>query len=138
MSAPVLIDTGPLVAFLRANDAAHEWCRQQWRSIRGPLLTCESVIAETCFLLERSGLDRGPVFELLHRQVVSIEFSLAANLDTVRKLVHRYADVPMSLADACLVRMAEEHAGSVVFTLDSDFRIYRKNRRQQIPTITPD
>lgn len=138
MKSPVLIDTGPLVAFLRANDAAHQWCEQQWRSIRGPLLTCEAVIAETCFLLERTGMNRGPVFELLHRQVVRIEFSLAANLDAVRKLVDRYANVPMSLADACLVRMAEECAGSVVFTLDSDFRIYRKNRRQKIPTLMPE
>ena len=55
----------------------------------------------------------------------------------VSRLLERYKNVPMSLADACIVRMAELRAKSVVFTLDSDFAIYRMNSRQRIPTLSP-
>ncbi len=52
--------------------------------------------------------------------------------------MRRYQSVPMSIADACLVRMSEIYTQSSVITLDSDFRIYRKNRNQEIPVIMPE
>lgn len=138
MSRPILLDAGPLVAYLSVRDQHHEWARDQWDSIDPPLLTCESVISEACFLLHRTRQGAQDVIALVARGPVEIAFDLQSEIQAVADLMQRYANVPMSLADACLVRMAELHPGSRVFTLDSDFRIYRKNRRQTIPTIMPD
>ena len=132
--SPVLIDTGPLVAAINARERNHLWVGEQLRQIRLPMLTCEAVITEACFLLgERQGL----LFNLMEAGVLEIGFSLKHDAKSIRKLMDKYADVPMSLADACLVRMSEIHDGSRVFTLDADFRIYRRNGRQTIPLIFP-
>jgi predicted nucleic acid-binding protein len=64
-------------------------------------------------------------------------FDLANDLDRVLKLMQKYADVPMSLADACLVRMSETLENPVVLTTDDDFRIYRRHGRQVVPCLTP-
>lgn len=138
MRSSVLLDTGPLVALLNARDVHHGWVKDRLAALAPPLLTCEAVLSEACFLLR--GLDDGPerVLELVHRGAVSVPFRLEDELPAVRRLLVRYADVPMSLADGCLVRMAERHADSVVMTLDSDFRIYRRHGRQVVPTLMPD
>lgn len=137
MKSTVLLDAGPLVALLAQNERHHEWARDTWQTVAPPLLTCESALSEACFLLSRAGLPCEPVFEFLRRGAVEIAFSLSVELDAVSELMRRYSDVPMSLADACLVRMAETHPRAAVMTLDSDFRTYRKNRRQTIPTLMP-
>ncbi len=98
------------------------------------MLTCEAVIAEACFLL---GKKQGLVFKLMDAGLLKIGFSLEQDAKSVFKLIQKYSDVPMSLADACLVRMSEIHDGSKVFTLDGDFKIYRRNGRQTIPLIFP-
>ena len=77
------------------------------------------------------------MLELMTRRVVLAPFCLADELPSVARLVHRYRDVPMSLADACLVRMAEQHSSSSVCTLDRHFKIYRKSGRAAIPTLMP-
>jgi hypothetical protein len=102
-----------------------------------PVVTCESVIAEACFLLR--GVDDGQdaVLGLLALQVVNIDFRLESEISPVRGLMRKFASVPMSLADACLVRMTVIDPQSVIVTLDSDFRVYRRNRRQVVPTIMP-
>ena len=138
MNGPVLLDTGPLVAYLDRRDGYHEWVLTQFHQIRPPQLTCESVLSESLFLLARvPDADRG-IMELLTRGVLAVPFRLDEELVAVFGLLARYREVPMSLADACLVRMAELHSSGVVLTTDSDFRVYRKNRRQIIPTIMPD
>ena len=137
MSRSVLLDTGPLVAFLSAADAHHRWVREQWEQLSPPLLTCEAVITETAFLLQRQRKSRAALFELIRRGVVRLDFALDEELSAVAASVERYADVPMSLADACLVRMSELWAGSRVFTLEDDFHLYRRHGRQSIPLITP-
>jgi predicted nucleic acid-binding protein len=133
----VLIDTGAIVAFLDRRDLWHEWAREQMAEIAPPLLTCEAVISEATFLLRR--LPGGPqaMLGLLEQGVVAIRFALADHLSRVSDLMRRYADTPMSLADGCLVRMSEILSGSLVFTLDSDFRIYRRHGRQAIPLLIP-
>jgi len=138
MTVPVLIDTGPLVAFLNRRDHYHMWASSQLARMTPPLLTCEAVISETCFLLRF--LPSGPiaVLELINRGLLQMPFRLGDEIVRIKRLMMRYANVPMSLADACLVRMAEQYPGSPLFTCDSDFSIYRKNRRQVIPTIMPD
>ena len=133
----VLLDTGPLVAYLNKKDQYHGWAVDQFARMQPPLLTCEAVLSESCFLLRQFEDGSVNVFKLLERGLVSIHFRLEDELSTVRTLLNKYKDVPMSLADGCLVRMAEQISDSVVFTLDGDFKIYRKNKRKVIPTIMP-
>ncbi len=137
MKQGVLVDTGPLVAFLNRRDRFHDWTAAQWNQIAAPMLTCEAVVSESCFLLSRikSGSDR--VMQLIQREILMISFHLDEHIDPVKKLLIKYQSVPMSLADACLVRMSELYSNSYVFTLDSDFNLYRKNGRQVIPSIMP-
>ncbi len=133
----ILVDTGPLVAFLRPNEASHAWVLATLEELPAPFATCEPVLAETFFLLSR--LPDGPrrFFELLASGLLTVNFSVMEEREALQKLIHKYQDLPMSLADACLVRMAELSPGSTVFTLDQHFRVYRKNGRQTIPAIMP-
>jgi len=137
MKQQVLLDTGPLVAYLNRRDADHTWSRAQWQQIRPPLLTNEAVLSEACFLLGEFGGDPDSVLKLVERDVISVSFGVSDHISVVRKLMRKYRTSPMSFADACLVRMSELHAESVVFTLDSDFRVYRRNGRQVIPLLFP-
>jgi predicted nucleic acid-binding protein len=132
-----IVDTGPLVALLNAADKHHAWTRKAFDAVEPPLTTCEAVLSEACFLLNRIHGGQDAVLELVARGIVAVRFSLSAELTTVRKLMERYASVPMSLADACLVRMSELDPRTTVVTLDSDFKIYRRNRRQAIPVLLP-
>ena len=133
----LIVDTGPIVSFLNANDSHHAWTRALLDRTEPPLATCEAVLSEACFLLRT--LHSGPdaVLDLVERGVLVVGFSLSTEIVAVRKLAARYANVPMSLADACLVRMAELDDKAAVLTFDSDFAVYRKNRRQVIPTVRP-
>ena len=137
MKRQVILDTGPLVAFLNARDKYHEWAEAQWAQIQPPLLTCEAVISEACFLLRQWEEGANSVFELLQRKVLAISFCLADHIVPVTVLLKRYGNVPISLADACLVRMAELKDSSSIMTLDADFRIYRKHKRKVIPLLAP-
>ncbi len=137
MRTQVLLDTGPLVAFLNRRDQHHPWAASQWREIAPPLLTSEAVLSEAVFLIEQAGGRSDTVLDLVARQVVHPIFSLNDHVEEVRKLMRKYLEVPMSLADACLVRMSEVYSRGTVFTLDSDFRVYRRNGRQSIPLLTP-
>jgi predicted nucleic acid-binding protein len=137
VTGPVLLDTGPLVALLSRRDRYHDWARQEMAAVNPPLLTCESVLSEACFLLRQRPDGRTAVLELARRGLVAAAFDLDREAAAVQKLLGRYGDVPMDLADACLVRLAELTAGSVLLTLDSDFRIYRMHGRQVIPVRMP-
>ncbi len=132
-----LLDTGPLVASFDRRDQHHEWAADQMSAVDLPLITCEPVLTEATHLLRKlQGASQG-VIELVRRRIVTIAFDLDQEVLSVARLLARYANIPMSLADACLVRMAEQHADGVVLTLDRDFRVYRKHGRQVIPTIMP-
>ncbi len=133
----VVVDTGPIVAFLNARDAHHRWAREVLEGVKPPMRTCEAVVSEACFLVR--ALRGGPaaILELVDRGIVDVPFRLGDELDAVRKLMVRYANVPMSFADACLVRMSEMDARATILTLDEDFRVYRRNGRQPIPVVMP-
>lgn len=133
----ILVDTGPLVALLTGTEASHPWAVERFHELPAPFLTCEPVLAETFFLVSRLPNGARRYFELLDSGLLTVEFSVLAERKALAKLIHKYADLPMSLADASLVRLAELHPGAAVFTLDSHFRVYRKNGRQQIPVIMP-
>jgi predicted nucleic acid-binding protein len=136
-SQKVILDTGPLIAFLNRNDKYHDWALARLAEVKPPLLSCESVVSEACFLLRHYKNGASNVLKMLERQLIILPFSLEEEIDAVGALVRKYQSVPMSLADACLVRMSEQHSGSVVLTLDRDFKIYRKNKRNVVPTIMP-
>ncbi len=133
----VILDTGPLVALINRADNFHAWAKAPFRTIHPPVITCEAVIAESWFLLRHLPAGQQALLKLIHQGLIDIQFSLAQELPEIVKLTARYANVPMSLADACLVRMTELHASSVVMTLDSDFSVYRKQGRRIIRLITP-
>lgn len=133
----MLVDTGPLVALLNRRESHHDWVRQQFSLLQPPLLTCEAVLSEACFLLRDIPAGADALWQLVSRGVVVVRFDLGSEVTSVARLMKRYANVPMSLADACLVRMAELQTDSSVLTLDAHFRIYRKNGRQVIPALLP-
>ncbi|MFM2430510.1 MAG: hypothetical protein RLZZ511_1723 [Cyanobacteriota bacterium] len=133
----VIVDTGILVALIDSRDQYHAWVSEQLKQITPPMLTCEAVISEAWFLLARVRNGRTTLTQLLEHQQIQVQFNLAAELSSVLKLLKQYSTVPASLADAELVRMAELYADHQMFTLDSDFQIYRKNRNQMISVISP-
>lgn len=133
-----LLDTGPLVAFLNRNDHWHEWARAQMGALPPPLLTCEPVLTEACFLIQRNGGQPAEVLKKVQAGVLAVALDLQTEAAALEALMRRYEDTPMSLADACLVRLSELHTDCQVFTLDRDFRRYRRHGRQVIPLVTPD
>ncbi|MEI8341265.1 MAG: PIN domain-containing protein [Verrucomicrobiota bacterium] len=137
MAKTVLIDSGAIVAALRRRDQHHAWARAHFEALTEPCLTCEAVLSESFFLLDRASEGKETLCALLERGVITTSFSLETNLAETIHLIRRYKDTPMSFADACLVRMAEIQNDAVIFTTDSDFETYRKNGRQTIPLITP-
>jgi len=134
----IIVDTGALVSAIKRNEKYHEWAKFQLSSFTQPIVSCEAVLSESLFMLRPSVSARRDLMTLCTTGVVDIAFSLRDELDSVNKLIRKYSDVPMSLAAACLVRMCEITERSAVFTIDSDFRIYRKNDTARIPVIAPD
>lgn len=133
----VVVDTGPLVALLNRKDRHHGWVREVLDTIEPPVFTCEAVISEACFLLSRIRGGQDAVLELVSKDILKVDFRLSPEIDSVRGLMKKFQSVPMSFADACLVRMSELEPDSRILTLDSDFRVYRRNRRHAIPTVMP-
>jgi len=133
----LIIDTSFLVAFLQERDEFHSWAVAALKARDGNLATCEAVLVETAYLL-RDRLDaKRRLLAAVAAGKIGIPFTLAREAAALENLMDRYKNIPMSLADACLVRMAEIHKDAVLFTLDEDFKIYRKSNRQVIPTVMP-
>jgi len=137
MTSPWIIDTGFLVALLNRSEHYHPWVKAQLSKISAPLFTCEAVITETCFLLQKIHKGEDTILKLIHSEKLQIPFQLNQETPAIQELMQRYQSVPMSLADACLVRMTELYPNSTLLTLDSDFQIYRRNKSQAISLIIP-
>jgi len=135
MGRNVLVDAGFVVALLSNRDSHHEWARKQASELPPPWSTCEAVLSESFHLV--GGRGAPSLGKLLRRRALLVKFELSENLEPVLKLIEKYSDVPMSLADACLVRMTETIPGPIVMTTDGDFRIYRRHSRQVIPCVAP-
>jgi predicted nucleic acid-binding protein len=131
-----ICDTGPLVAYLNRNDPHHLWAVALMKQLAPPLLTCEPVLTEAIYFLREDRLNVEPLFGLLERDAIRLDFSLASHWPRVRTLMSRYQQ--MDLADASVVVMTELHARSRVLTVDQrDFTVYRRNDRQTIDVVAP-
>jgi uncharacterized protein len=129
-----IADTGFLVAFANRNDAHHDWAVGVAGQITAPLLTCEAVLAETSFHLQSASL----TLAMIREGLVTLAFDCHSHLPQLEALAERYADRNADLADLCLVRMSELYPRHIIVTVDqSDFRIYRRNKRETIPIISP-
>ena len=135
MAKNVLVDAGFLVALLSRRDSHHQWAVTQAPGHAPPWLTCEAVLSEAIHLLGARGAPA--LSELLRRRALIVAFNLDSDVEPVIKLLQKYADVPISLADACLVRMTETLPDPVILTTDSDFRVYRRHSRQMVPCAMP-
>jgi predicted nucleic acid-binding protein len=131
-----IADTGFIVAFVNRDDQHHEWASEIGRevSIAAPLLTCEAVLAEAAFQVESASR----VIALLQDGFLTVAFDLADNIEEVQALAERYRDRGPGMADLCVIRMSELNEHLPVLTVDeSDFRVYRRNRRDVIPIVCP-
>ena len=137
MKENVILDTGPLVALLNRRDKFHNWALEYLDQIQPSMLSCEAVISEACFLLAGTVTGVDSVMQMIQRKIIALSFHLDDHIEPVKRLLLKYRSVPMSLADACLIRMSELYPKSRIFTLDSDFNLYRKDRRRKNPTIMP-
>lgn len=133
----ILADTGPLVALVDESDEWHQWALQTLPKLPLPLVTCEAVLVEAWFLLKNHQPCKSDLAALHHRRALRVDFDFEENAAAIYQLLEKYADVPMDFADACLVKMAEHRSDVRVWTIDPDFRIYRRNRNRPIPLIFP-
>jgi predicted nucleic acid-binding protein len=135
MATNALVDAGFLVALLSRRDANHRWAAALAPRLPPPWMTCEAVLSEVFHLL--GGRGTRSLASLLRRGAVVCGYRFADDIDAVLKLLEKYAAVPMSFTDACLVRMTETLNDPVLLTTDADFRIYRRHGRQIIPHVLP-
>jgi predicted nucleic acid-binding protein len=135
MAGNLLVDAGFLVALLSRADSYHAWAVDQATRYAPPWRTCEAALSEAFHLLGRRGAPA--LSALLQRRAVLVNFDFKDEMESVLRLLRKYVDVPMSLADACLVRITETFSGPLVLTTDSDFRVYRRHSRQVIPCVLP-
>jgi predicted nucleic acid-binding protein len=132
-----IVDTGPLVAFFDRAEQHHRWVAERIEELQAPLLVCEPVLAETMYLLARHRGAQDALFGLIESGALQVAFHMEDHVHELRELHRKYADRPMSLADACVVRMAELHDRHDVLTLDSDFLVYRKHSHVPLALIYP-
>ena len=137
MAEGIVLDTGPLVAFLDAADEHHAWAAGEFSRFEGKVRVCEAVLTEALYLLRALRRAQEKILEWVKRGELTCDFVLPQEAQAVRALWGRYKNVPISLADACVVRMAEMHPQSVICTVDSDFSIYRKEGRHPLKLRTP-
>jgi predicted nucleic acid-binding protein len=130
-----IVDTGPLVAFFDRSERHHRWVANRVEELESPLLVCEPVFTE--YLFARHPRAQDGLFELLRNGALSVAFQIEDHVDALRRLMRKYRDMPMSLADACVIRMAEIHERHAVLTLDSDFTVYRRHGGVPLALVYP-
>ena len=139
MARRVLVDAGPIAALLDCRDTHHEWAKRQVAQLHHSVVTCEAVVSEAFFLLAPVRRGTSTLADLLRHELIRVDpdFSFCDHSREILDNMERYKNVPMSFADACLIRMAEIERDSLVFTTDRDFLTYRRNRRERIPLLSP-
>ena len=137
MARAAIADTGPLVAYFDRAERNHAWALERIRGLEAPLLVCEPVLAEAMYLLAELPRAQDALFALIENGALRIAFQIEEHVPALRALHQKYRDRPMSLADACIVRMAELFDEHCVLTLDSGFSVYRKHGRRPLELIHP-
>lgn len=137
MTQSAIIDTGPLVALLNRRDTHHAWAIKQMEGLSVPLLTCEAVISESLFLLRKNENAGGVLGAMIQRGILAVAISLQEEIERILVLLEKYRELPISIADACLIRLSERLPKHLVFTIDSDFTFYRRDRNATIPLLMP-
>jgi predicted nucleic acid-binding protein len=133
--ASALVDAGPLLAFLDSADVMHPVAVEAIRNLPLPLLTVESVLSELSFLLRRDGQDMVHAVRLVSEGLLVVVPMYPDEAARIHALMQRYASVPMSFADACLVRLSELFPRAPLLTFDRDFQIYRRNQQELLPLV---
>ena len=132
----VLVDTGPLIALFNKNDDYHQRCVQTFKTLRFPLLTVWPVITEAMYLLSFSGAAQDALWEWFKRDAMSLAALSATDIPRIQQLMKKYRDLPMELADAALVCVAEREKLRSLFTLDlHDFRLYRPSHVKSLELL---
>jgi predicted nucleic acid-binding protein len=131
-----IADAGLIVAYFDRTDAAHDWAVNVFSAVEH-FSTCEAVLSEACARVEFSGGKQQLVIQLVRDGILTVEFSAQSNIVRILRLMEKYSDRPMDFADACLVVMTEEFSDPMLFTLDDDFRFYRRHGRDAIPFLSP-
>lgn len=127
---PVLLDTGVIVALLDRSENLHSACAEAVHNLRAPLITCEAVIAETCYLLRNLPGACEAVMDNVAVTIFQIPFQVARKAPGVKQILRKYRDRRIDLADACLICMADEFETPDILTLDKDFTVYRWGRNK--------
>lgn len=135
MRRGIIVDTGPLVAWLDESDQWHQRAVERTRSLQPPFVICEAVLTEACFLLRRYPQALAQIGSWMERGRIEVTSLLESSHKTIFKLMAKYRDLPMSLADACLVYMADARPGIPIFTFDRHFALYRAPSRRKVKTI---
>jgi predicted nucleic acid-binding protein len=129
-----IADTGFIVAFGNRHDSYHDWAVEVAKGVHEPLITCEAALAESAFHLGSTEL----VLSLIKDELLRLAFDFNRNIGPLEELASRYRDRKPDLADLCLIRMSELFPKLPILTVDvADFRIYRRNKREAIPIVSP-
>ncbi len=131
-----VVDAGVIVAYFDATDRDHDWALDVFAASEN-FLTCEAVVSEACARVEYAGGRQIYVPQLIADGILTLDFSATANITRILRLMEKYADRPMDFADACLVIMTEQFPDPMLYTLDDDFRFYRRHGRDAIPFMSP-
>jgi uncharacterized protein len=134
---PVLLDTGVIVALLDSSERRHPICTSTVEALAAPLVTCEAVIAESCYLLRKMAGAAEAILENVANGTFQIPFQLSRDVSQIQRILRRYRDREVDLADACLVHLANELRVGEILTLDSDFAIYRWGANKRFQPLIP-
>jgi len=122
---PILLDTGVIVALLDRSERMHLRCAEEVRRLEAPLVTCEAVIAESCYLVRNLRGAPEAILENVVRGIFQIPFQLSREAGGVRAILRKFQDRKIDVADACLIHLANEFESGEILTLDTDFEVYR-------------
>lgn len=127
---PVLLDTGVIVALLDRSERLHSACAEAVQNLRTPMITCEAVIAESCYLLRNLPGACEAIIDNVSAGIFQIPFHLSRGAAGVKQTLKKYRDRGIDLADACLIHIADEFETPDILTLDKDFTVYRWGRNK--------
>ena len=132
---PVLLDTGVIVALLDRSEKFHKACAEMLETLSAPLVTCEAVLAESCYLLRNLPGASEAVIDNVAAGIFQVPLQLSAQAAAIKQILRKYRDRKIDLADACLIHLAQEFATGEILTLDRDFQIYRWGKNKPFQSL---